>query len=133
VARRKKTQAKWRAKNPEYGRQWRLRARSQAAAKAEAALAESMEGVARGDPAAPAAERPRPPETLRVPPELSGLPWDYAKDQIGLQATDFIAVAATLLVELAKDQIEPQVTVSTRDPRTLPCPAMKDEIGPVPG
>jgi len=133
ASRRRKTQARWRAKNPEYGRQWRLRARSQAAAKAEAALAESMEGAARGDRAPPATERPRPPDPLRVPPELSGLPWEYAKDEIGQQATDFIAVTATLLVRLAKDQIEPQVIGSARDPRTLPCPTVKDQIRPVPG
>jgi len=59
TARRKKTQANWRAKNPEYAAGYRIQQRG---------------------------AREQPPEPLRLPPPLRQLPWDLAKDEFGQKA-----------------------------------------------
>lgn len=99
--RRKKTQGKWRERNPDYFVDRRLRVRALAARTAESRQA---------GPAGGSARRPTP---LLVPAELRRLPWDLAQDEIGVQATDFIAVVACLLVRIAKDQRRLQVIDSS--------------------
>lgn len=91
-ARRKKTQASWRARNPSYATAYRIEKRNQ-------------------DPAA---------EPLRTPPPLNQLPWDVAKDQFKGQGADFIAVMGTLLVKTAKDQFQAYLTDPKRLAGTLP-------------
>src|ERR1017187_1502329 len=54
AARRQKTQARWRKRNPGYAVAWRIDRR--------------------------AAQVPQPPEPLRLPAPLNQLPWDVAKD-----------------------------------------------------
>src|SRR3954447_6643096 len=102
-ARRKKTQARWRTKNPDYATGYRLQRRH---------------------------AQERAPEPLRVPPPLNRLPWDLAKDEIGRQATDFLGVMGILLVRSAKDQICRYVADPTRVPRGHPVPAEKDPCAP---
>lgn len=75
-ARRQKTQAGWRARNPGYATAHRITQRNQ-------------------DKAA---------EPVRTPPPLNRLPWNLAKDQFGGQGADFIGVLGTLLLRTAKDQ-----------------------------
>ncbi len=82
AARRQKTQADWRKRNPDYAIGWRLDQR--------------------------AAQTP-PPEPLPIPAPLNRLPWELAKDQFGSQATDFMRVMSALLLRAAKDQIRPYV------------------------
>jgi hypothetical protein len=77
-ARRQKTQASWRARNPGYATADRIEKRNQ-------------------DPDA---------EPIRTPPPLNQLPWDLAKDQFPGQGVDFIAVMGRLLLNAAKDQFE---------------------------
>jgi hypothetical protein len=77
---RKKTQAAWRARHPEYAIASRI------AKKAE-------------DP------RGLPP---RVPPPLTRLPWDLAKDEFGVQRAEFLGALGRLLVWAAKDEIRRQ-------------------------
>jgi len=103
VARRKKTQAQWRAKNPDYAAGYRLQRRS---------------------------AQERPPEPLRVPAPLNRLPWDLAKDELGGQATDFLGIMGTLLVRSAKDQIRAHLIDPTRVPTVLRPPAGKDQCAP---
>ena len=93
TARRRKTQASWRRRNPDYAIAWRLDRR-----KAQA----------------------RPPEPLRLPPPLPRLPWELAKDQFGAQGADFLGVMSALIVRVAKDQIRPQTVDSTELPSRLP-------------
>jgi hypothetical protein len=81
AALRKKTQAAWRARNPGYAIERRV--------------------VARGDDAR--AEAPR------MPPPLSRLPWDVAKDVFGGQGAEFIGAFGRLIVGAAKDVMRPQV------------------------
>ena len=77
VSRRKRTQANWRANNPEYAAGYRIQQRS---------------------------AQERPPEALRLPVPLPRLPWDLAKDEFGRKGADFIALMGGLLVRLTKDQ-----------------------------
>jgi hypothetical protein len=93
TARRQKTQANWRSRNPGYSIAWRIDQR--------AAL-------------------PEAPEALRLPPPLNQLPWDVAKDQFGPQGADFIGVMGALIVRAAKDQIRPYLTDPKAVPDTLP-------------
>jgi len=78
TARRQKTQADWRKRNPDYGIAWRLDQR--------------------------AAQTP-PPEPLRLPAPLKQLPWEFAKDQFGAQGADFIGIMSALVLRAAKDEI----------------------------
>jgi hypothetical protein len=97
-ARRKKTQANWRAKNPEYAAGYRIQQRS---------------------------AQEQPPEPLRLPAPLGQLPWDLAKDQFGQKGTDFIGVMGSLLVRSAKDQFRAYLVDPTRFSSPLPLPLEK--------
>jgi hypothetical protein len=105
TARRKKTQAHWRAQNPEYGAGYRIQRRG---------------------------AQEQAPEPLRLPPPLSRLPWDLAKDEFGGQGADFIGVMAALLLRSVKDQLRAYPLDSTRVSGTLPPPAAKDQFPPAP-
>ena len=105
MARRKKTQAQWRAKNPDYAAGYRLQQRS---------------------------AQERLPEPLRVRAPLNRLPWDLAKDEFGAQATDFLGVMGTLLVRSAKDQIRAHLLDSTMVAGPLPPATAKDQCPPAP-
>ena len=100
TARRQKSQANWRARNPEYAITWRLDQR--------------------------AAQTQPPPEPLRLPAPLNQLPWNVAKDQFGAQGADFIGVMGALLLRSAKDQFRSYGIDPTRVPAILPAPAAKD-------
>jgi len=103
TARRKKTQANWRGRNPEYARTRRIDQR--------------------------AAELP-PPEPLRLPAPLNQLPWDLAKDLFGPKATDVIGLTVALLLRAAKDQFISYLVDLTGFPSRLPPPAAKDQSPP---
>src|SRR3974390_2955825 len=93
TARRQKTQASWRRRNPGYAIAWRLDRRK--------------------------AQTPEP-EPLRLPPPLPRLPWDLAKDQFGAQGADFLGVMGTLILRAAKDQIRPYPIDPAALPSRLP-------------
>ena len=105
AARRKKAQARWRAKNPDYAAGYRLQRRN---------------------------AQLRAPEPLRVPAPLNRLPWDVAKDEFGGKATDFLGVMSALLVRSTKDQIRLHLLDPRRVPGALPPPAGKDQYAPAP-
>ena len=67
----------------------------------------------------PIEERPEAPRVVRMRGELRRLPWEAAQSEIGMETTDFIAVAATLLVRLMQSEIRKQVVGSKRDPPRL--------------
>jgi len=92
-ARRQKTQASWRRRNPEYATAYRIEQR---------------------------AAQQEPAEPLRMPAPLNQLPWDLAKDQFRSQGADFIGVMSTLLLRTAKDQFRTYVPDPTRVSGTLP-------------
>lgn len=93
TARRRKTQASWRGRNPDYAIAWRLDRRK---------------------------AQPEEPETLRLPPPLPRLPWHLAKDEFGAQGADFLGVMATLILRAAKDQMRPYPIDPTALPSRLP-------------
>ncbi len=105
AARRKKTQARWRARNPDYATAHRIQQRQ---------------------------AQERPAEPLRVPAPLNRLPWDLAKDEFGAKGADFLGVMGTLLLRSAKDQFQTYVADSAGVPSTLPPPAEKDQFPAAP-
>src|SRR5450631_3329606 len=90
---RQKTQARWRRRNPGYAIAYRIDQR---------------------------ATQTEPPAVLRVPAPLNQLPWEFAKDQFGVQGADFIGVMGALILRSAKDQLRPYLSDPARLPRTLP-------------
>ena len=102
TARRQKTQASWRNRNPGYAIAWRI---DQRAAQTQPA-----------------------PEPLRLPAPLNQLPWEFAKDQFGPQGADFIGVMGALMVRAAKDQIRPYLIDPTGVSGTLPLFPAKDQF-----
>ena len=98
-ARRQKTQARWRRRNPGYAISWRIDRR--------------------------ATQTPSPPEPLRLPSPLNQLPWWFAKDQFGSQRADFIGVMGALMVRYAKDQFQTYLLDSKSFSGTLPLPPRK--------
>lgn len=74
----------------------------------------------------------RPPEPLRLPPPLSQLPWDIAQSEFGVKGADFIGVMGTLLVHAAQSELLAYALDSRTDGDTLPPPAAQSEmrVGP---
>ena len=96
--RREKTQAAWRSENAEYFLRRRLQRRANAARAAEEAVEDPKQLRASGG------GEVRRPEPLRLPRVLARIPWDLAQDEMGVAATDFLAVTARLLVKVAQDE-----------------------------
>ena len=101
TARRRRTQARWRAANPAYAVAYRIDRRN--------------------------TQKP-PPDLLRVPAPLTQLPWDLAKDEFGAKGADFLGVVSTLLLRSAKDQFLAYRVEQTGVPGTLPPSAGKDQM-----
>lgn len=94
ASRRKKTQAEWCRRNPEYFLRRRLARRAAAAREVD----EAVENPRKLRPGV------RRPEPLRVPAVLRRIPWQLAQDELGVVATDFLVVTARELVAVAQDQ-----------------------------
>ncbi len=99
AARRRQTQAGWRARNPDYFIAHRIQDRG---------------GLA------------QPPEPLRLPAPLSRLPWDLAQDQFGVQGADFMGVMGALLVRATQDQFRAYRPDSKAVADVLPPPGKQD-------
>lgn len=99
--RRRKKQAAWRARNPDYfsGRRIQVRGASD-----------------------------KPPEPLRLPSPLNQLPWDIAQSEFGVQGADFIGVMGALLVHSAQSQLKLYLIDSKVDAATLLDPAAQSQI-----
>src|SRR5664280_1870813 len=94
TTRRQKTQASWRRRNPGYSIAWRIDQR--------------------------AAQTPSQREPLRLPAPLNQLPWEFAKDQFGVQRADFIGVMGALILRTTKDQFSPYLIDPVGLPGILP-------------
>jgi len=100
--RRRKMQAAWRARNPDYFAGRRIQARivpdpppspaAQPGRSSPPALS-----------APPALSRPPAPLRLRAP--LNQLPWDIAQSEFGPQGADFIGIMAGLLLHETQSEI----------------------------
>ena len=104
TTRRRKKQKAWRERNPDYFIARRIQDRSR---------------------------QDRPPEPLRLPPPLSGLPWDIAQSQFGAQGADFIGALGTMLLRSAQSQFEAYIADATRLPDTLAGEAAQSQMRPV--
>ncbi len=106
-ARRAQTQKAWREKNPDYWTARRLQQRT-ASAKAVQRAAASVRHGRRVDSSVP-----RPPRPPRVPRELGGIPWSFARAEMGVATTDFLVLVVKVVLLYVQDQIEAQTTDST--------------------
>ena len=102
TARRQKTQASWRDRNPGYSIAWRIDQR---------------------------ATRAEPPEPLRLPAPLNQLPWHVAEDQFRVQGADFLGVMGALIVRAAKDQMRLYLLDLKQLPSALPLSPQKTSPG----
>jgi len=90
--RRRKKQAAWRARNPDYFAGLRIQARGAC---------------------------DEPPEPLRLPAPLNRLPWDIAQSEFGVQGADFIGIMGALLLHPVQSQLKTYRVDSKLDPTTL--------------
>ena len=96
VARRAKTQASWRRRNPDYFIAHRIQRRRLETEEAQAVV---------------------PP--LVLPPPLSELPWDLAQDVFGVVGTDFLGHLGRVVLGAAQDQRAGQVLDTVGETRQL--------------
>src|SRR5712692_7536387 len=104
IARRARTQASWRRRNPDYFIAHRVQRRRLKAAEAQAGVL-----------------------PLVLPPPLSQLPWDLAQEEFGVAGTDFLGHLGRVLLRAAQDQKAGQVIDPTGETDRLPPGAAQDE------
>ena len=97
TARRARTQASWRRRNPDYFIAHRMQRRRLEAGEARGAVL-----------------------PLVLPFPLSQLPWDVAQDAFGVTGTDFLSHLGRVLLGAAQDQKAGQVIDSTGETGRLP-------------
>jgi hypothetical protein len=97
IARRARTQASWRHRNPDYFIAHRMQRRRLTAEAAQVSLL-----------------------PLVLPPPLSQLPWDLAQEEFGIAGTDFLSHLGRVLLVAAQDQKAAQVLDSTGKLDRLP-------------
>lgn len=97
IARRARTQASWRRRNPDYFIAHRVQRRQLKADEARAAVL-----------------------PLVLPPPLSQLPWDLAQEEFGVAGTDFLGHLGRVLLIAAQDQKAGQVIDRTGETSRLP-------------
>jgi hypothetical protein len=97
IARRARTQASWRRRNPDYFIAHRIQRRRLKADEAQAAIL-----------------------PLVLPPPLSQLPWDLAQETFGVAGTDFLGHLGRVLLGAAQDQKAGQVIDPTGETSRLP-------------
>ena len=81
IARRTRTQASWRRRNPDYFIAHRVQRRRLRATEAQGGVL-----------------------PLVLPPPLSQLPWDLAQEEFGVTGTDFLGHLGRVLLGAAQDQ-----------------------------
>jgi hypothetical protein len=97
TARRARTQASWRRRNPDYFIAHRMQRRRLEGEEAKGAVL-----------------------PLVLPPPLSQLPWDVAQEAFGLTGTDFLSHLGRVLLVAAQDQKAGQVIDSIGESGRLP-------------
>jgi hypothetical protein len=117
--RRRRKQAEWRRRNPEYFKQRWLKERSERGKAAERGVEEAQEALKTGRSPPVSGERPEGPSVIRMSGELARLPWEAMQSEIGVETTDFIAVVATLLIRIMQSEIRSQVPGNTTEASRL--------------
>jgi hypothetical protein len=98
---RKKKQAAWRRRNPDYFRARRIQVRSTLSPSSEPG---------------------------RLPPPLNQLPWDLAQEKFGVQGADFLGAMGKVLLTAAQSEFKAYLTDSNAVAGTLPLPAAQSEF-----
>ena len=62
----------------------------------------------------------RAPAAFALPPPLSSLPWERAREDFGLSGTDFLGQMGRILLVAAKDERRVEVVDSIGDGGRLP-------------
>jgi len=96
IARRVRTQASWRRRNPDYFIAHRIQRRRLSADETQAAVL-----------------------PLVLPPPLAQLPWDLAQQEFGVAGTDFLGHLGRVLLGAAQDQKAAQIIDPPREPSRL--------------
>ncbi len=74
---------------------------------ARQAKAQQAATARRESPSASGGEALQPPAMRRVPPELEGLPWDFAHAEFGVAATDFLVLALQQVLLQVQNRARP--------------------------
>jgi hypothetical protein len=98
---RRKMQAEWRRRNPDYFVARRMQERR---------------------------TREQPPEPLRLPAPLRRLPWDVAQSEFGVQGADFLGVMGKVLLRPVQFEFRAYPPDSKQVAGTLPPPVAQSEI-----
>ena len=101
---RRKMQAAWRRRNPDYFVARRMQERG---------------------------TQEQPPEPLRLPSPLSRLPWDVAQSEFGVQGADFLGVMGKVLLRPAQSEFWAYPLDSKQVVGTLPPPSRNPSSGPI--
>jgi hypothetical protein len=130
--RRRKMQAAWRVRNPDYFAARRLQARMtpDAPLSPPAQAGRSSQAALSSPPTSSPPISTRPPAPLRLRAPLNQLPWDIAQSEFGPQGADFIGVLAGLLLRETQFQLAAYRVDSTADAATLRPLAAQSPIPP---
>jgi hypothetical protein len=136
--RRRRMQAAWRVRNPDYFTARRLQARIAPEAPPSPPIQPG-----RSSPPAPSAPpawslpttssppiSSRPPAPLRLRAPLNQLPWDIAQSEFGPQGADFIGVMAGLLLHETQSEIAAYRVEITAITEKLRPPGAQSPIAP---
>ena len=135
--RRRKMQAAWRARYPDYFSGRRIQARMVADPPPSPAAQPGWSSPPA--PSAPPTLSPptsspptssRPPAPLRLRAPLNQLPWDIAQSVFGQQGADFIGVMGGLLLRERQFQLAAYRVDSTADTARLRLPCAQSPIPP---
>ena len=126
--RRRKMQAAWRARYPDYFSGRRIQARM---VPDPPSSPPAQPG--RSSPPAPSSPptSSRPPAPLRLRAPLNQLPWDIAQSEFGPQGADFIGIMAALLLHETQSEIAAYRVEITADTARLRPPGAQSPIPPV--
>jgi hypothetical protein len=126
--RRRKMQAAWRARYPDYFSGRRIQARM-VADPPPSPLAQLGRSSPQALSAPPTSSRPPAPLRLRAP--LNRLPWDIAQSEFGPQGADFIGIMAGLLLHETQSEIAAYRVEITAVTERLRPPGAQSPIRPV--
>lgn len=125
--RRRKMQAAWRVRTPDYFAGRRIQARMVPDPPASPPAQPGRSSLPA--PSSPPTSS-RPPAPLRLRAPLNQLPWDIAQSEFGPQGADFIGIMAGLLLHEAQSEIAAYRVEITAVTETLQPPCAQSPIPP---
>ena len=131
--RRRKMQAAWRARYPDYfsGRRIQARMVSDPPPSPPAQPGRFSPPTPSAGPTLSPPTSSRPPAPLRLRSPLNRLPWDIAQSEFGPQGADFIGIMAGLLLRETQSEIAAYRVEITAVTEQLRLPGAQSSIPPV--